>query len=203
MRIYYHIFYSMSTIFHKLFSYLIKKLKSLLNFRIILFEFFKAFSFIIALKKIVIPAIKAEIDIEIKIIIFKLSILLVKLTTIQAPLAPHRVLQISPTTSAQKEHTFSEFLQSLIPIFAPLTLSFAHFSNTLIFADVAAIPNISNITEMNIKKVIPKDATIIPILVRSVWLIKPKNSDKLIAIKNILNAHKYLYFLLYLVIMIL
>ena len=75
-------------------------------------EFFKARSFMIALKKIVIPAISADVEIEISItILLLLGTFDERATTMHAPPAPQRVEQISPTTSAQNEHTFSEFWQ--------------------------------------------------------------------------------------------
>ena len=97
----------------------------------------------IALKKIVIPAIKAEVEIETNMTILALFISFVKATTIQAPPAPHNVLQISPTTSAQNEQTFSEFSHNFIPISAPIFFSFAQDLNVSISALATAMPIIS------------------------------------------------------------
>ena len=130
----------------------------------ILFEFLSACSFIIALKNMVIPAITAEVEIDISIIMLGFVIFVVSATTMHAPPAPHRVLQISPTTSAQKEHTFSEFSQSFTPISAPAFFSLSHSLKVSISAEATAMPSISKTTEIKIKSAIPIDATITPIL---------------------------------------
>ena len=82
------------------------------NLSIILFELLRAYSFINALKKMVIPAINAETHIDIIDAKLSYDMLFVIAITMQAPPAPHSVLQISPTTSPQNEQTFSQFSQS-------------------------------------------------------------------------------------------
>lgn len=144
----------------------------------------------------VIPAMIAEVNIEVNMTKFALFILFVMATTIQAPPAPHNVLQISPTTSAQKEQTFSLFLQSISPTSAPFFFSFSHFKNSFISADAAAMPSISNTTAIKIKKERQMQAKTTPILDSIVWLKKPKNIDIQIAMKNIRIAHTYFLFIM-------
>lgn len=170
-----------------------KNFKNLPSFNIILLEFFIARSFIIALKNIVSPAMSAETEIDINIIEVLLEIFFVSIDTMATPPAPQSVLQISPTTSAQKEQTFSELLQSFSPAVAPLTPDFFHSTKTSASDVAAAIPIISNKTDKNMKIKIIKVAIITPVVEINISLINPKIEDIKSVTINILPAQKYFF----------
>ena len=159
----------------------------------ILFEFFIAYSFIQALPKIVIPAINELTRVEIKIARDGLWIIAETESITDAPPAPLKIPQISPITSAQKEHTFSEFLAKESPTLAPLILFLSFSSKKDKEHDVTAIPIISKtiLTKMNIQIVIT--AVITPNEVSIVWLIKLKTDERQSANINIFNAHLYFF----------
>lgn len=156
----------------------------------ILFAFFIAFAFIHAFPNIVTPAISELTSVETIIIIVWSWIIFENDKITLAPPAPLKIPQISPTTSAQKEHTFSELSTNKRPISAPF-LSFAIKKSR--DADVTAIPTISKqiLTKINVKIVIT-EVTIPREDIRD-WLIKLKTDERHSVRKNILTAHPYCF----------
>lgn len=151
------------------------------TFKMISLALLMAFAFIRALQNMVTPAIRALTTMESTIIRFSPCHTFERVTTMQAPPAPHRVEQMSPTTSAQKEQTFSEFCESLSADFEPFIFSFVHLSITFLSHEVAAMPIISNMTLIKTKQAIPIMAKNMPIEERRVCERNPKKRDIQIA----------------------
>ena len=180
--------------------YLFPSLKTDSNFpifNIILVELFTAYPFSILLKNIVNPAIKPLI-IELIIIFigeFDSDIIFIN---IDAPQAPDSIPQISPIISQQNTDTFSAFVNSNLPSFAPLILSFTSLLNSTIEPAVTATPIIS------INTFIVKNITIIKIEMR-IDAVFNTNSDSIlneilkakVRKKILIDQFKLMFFLLF------
>lgn len=160
------------------------------NLKIIWFAFFIARPFMIALKNIIKPAIRELTIVEIITITLGEEMFLDKLMIMHAPPAPLKMPQMSPTTSAQKEHTFSELLLSLSATCAPdcfFSISSKKYCSSQL---VTAMPIISKTTLITINKNISIVATITPKVLNIDWLIIEKILERHTDTTNIFMAQR-------------
>ena len=154
------------------------------------FAFFIALPFIIALQNIIKPAIKELTIVEIRTVMLGEDMFFDKVIIIHAPPAPLNIPQMSPTTSAQKEHTFSEFWQSFWATCAPgcfSCMSFKKYSSSQL---VTAIPIISKMTLIAINNKINIVATTTPNVLKMDWLIIEKILERHTETTNIFIAQR-------------
>lgn len=109
-------------------------------------------TFKIALQKMVKPAIK-ELTRQVARKYTPASLMRMASTKLTPP-APLKIPQMSPTTSPQKEETFSRFWQSFFAVTKPLEdVCFSRFSRDVL---VTATPIMSNMDAKTMKKMMTK-----------------------------------------------
>lgn len=130
--------------YNKFYPFLVKKLMHLASARVMPLQWSIATLFNVALPKIVMPAITAEINDEIRIVLKSPLESIIILATIDAPAAPDKIPHTSPTISLHTELTLSAFLINAKACLLPLTFLAAMAVKGSWVHVATAIPTMSN-----------------------------------------------------------